>query len=49
MMVALLDRVLAMLDESDGHAAVTFALIDLRSAFDRQDPTIAILKFYSRG
>ena len=28
MMVALLDKVLAMLDESDGHAAVVTALID---------------------
>ena len=36
MMVAFLDRVLAMLDESDGHAAVIAALIDWSAAFDRQ-------------
>ena len=49
MMVALLDQVLAMLDESDGHAAVIAALIDWSSAFDRQDPTLAIHKFYQMG
>ena len=38
-----------MLDESDGHAAVITALIDWSSAFDRQDPTIAIQKFYKMG
>ena len=48
-MVALLDQVLAMLDESDGHAAVIAALIDWSSAFDRQDPTLAIHKFYQMG
>ena len=49
MMVAFLDKVLAMLDESDGHAAVIAALIDWSSAFDRQDPTLAIHKFYKMG
>ena len=49
MMVALLDRVLAMLDESDGHAAVIAALIDWSSPFDCQDPTIEIQKFYTMG
>ena len=49
MMVAMLDRILLMLDESDGHAAVITALIDWSSAFDRQDPTIAIQKFYNMG
>ena len=49
MMVALLDKVLAMLDESDGHAAVIAALVDWSSAFDRQDPTKAIQKFYKMG
>ena len=49
MMVAMLDRIILMLDESDGHAAVITALIDWSSAFDRQDPTIAIQKFYNMG
>ena len=49
MMVALLDKILAMLDQSDGHAAVITALIDWSSAFDRQDPTIAIQKFHRMG
>ena len=49
MMVAFLDKVFAMLDESDGHAAVIAALIDWSAAFDRQDPTLAIHKFYQMG
>ena len=49
MLVALLDRVLKMLDQSDGHAAVIMAMIDWKSAFDRQDPTLAIHKFYKMG
>ena len=49
MMVAMLDRIILMLDESDGHAAVITALIDWSAAFDRQDPTIAIQKFYNMG
>ena len=49
MMVALLDKVLSILDESDGHAAVITALIDWSAAFDRQDPTLAIQKFCKMG
>ena len=49
MMVALLDKVLAMCDESDGHDAVVTALIDWSSAFECQDPTIAIDKLYKMG
>ena len=49
MMVALLDKILAVLDESDGHAAVIAALVDWSAAFDRQDATKAIEKFYNMG
>ena len=49
MLVALLDKILLMLDESDGHAAVITSMIDWSSAFDRQDPTLAIHKFYKMG
>ena len=49
MIVAMLDKILAMLDESDGHAAIIAALIDWKAAFDRQDPTLAIQKFYQMG
>ena len=35
MMVAFLDKILSMLDESDGHAAVIAALFDWSAAFDR--------------
>ena len=49
MMVAFLDKILSMLDESDGHAAVIAALVDWSAAFDRQDPTKAINKFYKMG
>ena len=38
-----------MLDQSDGHAAVILAMIDWKSAFDTQDPTLAINKFYKMG
>ena len=44
-MVAFLDKILSMLTESDGHAAVIAALVDWSAAFDRQDPTKAVNKF----
>ena len=49
MLVALLDKVMKMLDKSDGHAAVIMAMIDWKNAFDRQDPTLAIQKFWKMG
>ena len=49
MMVALVDKILSLLDETDGHAAVVAAMVDWSSAFDRQDPTIAIRKFHLMG
>ena len=47
MLLALLDKILLILEESDGHAAVITSMIGWSSAFDRQDPTLAIHKFHS--
>ena len=47
MLSALLDKIFLILDESDGHAAFITSMIGWSSAFDRQDPTLAIHKFHS--
>ena len=49
MLVAFIDKVLKLLDTTEGHAAVIAAMVDWRAAFDRQDPTLAIQKFLNLG
>ena len=49
MIVCLLDRVLKLLDRNNDRSAVVMVGLDWSSAFDRQDPTIAIKKFIQLG
>ena len=49
MLVSLLDRILKLLDKHPDKSAVIAASLDWASAFDRQDPTIAIKKFLDLG
>ena len=49
MIVCLLDRVLKLLDSNNDRSAVIMVGLDWSSAFDRQDPTIAIKKFIKLG
>ena len=49
MMVKLMDRLLDLLDKNNNRSAVIASLIDWASAFDRQDPTLAIQKFIQMG
>ena len=42
MMVCLLDRILKLLDQNNKKSAVLMSGLDWSSAFDPQDPTIAI-------
>ena len=48
-MVCLVDRILKILDRSSDSAAVIAAMVDWSNAFDRQDPTLAIIKFIQLG
>ena len=45
MIICLLDRILKLLDQNPDRSAVIATYLDWASAFDRQDPTIAIRKF----
>ena len=49
MIICLLNRVLQLLDSHRDHSAVIAASIDWASAFDRQDPTLAIKSFIEIG
>ena len=49
MMVCLIDRVLQLLDKNQDKSAVIAASLDWAAAFDRQDPTIAVMKFIKLG
>ena len=49
MIVCLLDRVLKLLDRNNDRSQVVMVGLDWSSAFDRQDPTIAIQKFIKIG
>ena len=49
MLVCLVDRILSLLDNNAEPTAVIAAMIDWASAFDRQDPTLAIQKFLKMG
>ena len=49
MIVCLVNRILYLLDTHTDKSAVIASCIDWASAFDRQDPTLAIKKFISIG
>ena len=49
MVVCFLDRVLQLLDRNPDRSAVLATCLDWSQAFDRQDPTLAILKFIKLG
>ena len=49
MIVCFLDRILQLLDSHPDRSAVIATSLDWSAAFDRQDPTLAILKFIKLG
>ena len=49
LIVRFVDKVLQLLDSSQGRTAVISAAVDWQSAFDRIDPTCAVKKFLSLG
>ena len=49
MMVCFLDRILQLLDSNPDKSAVIATYLDWSSAFDRQDPTLAVQKFIQIG
>ena len=49
MLVCYMDRILQLLDTHTDRAAVIATSLDWASAFDRQDPTLAIKKFINMG
>ena len=49
LVVALVDRILQLLDSNTERSAVIAACVDWQAAFDRQDPTLAINKFIALG
>ena len=49
LLVNLMDRILRLIDQNPNRSAVIATLLDWSSAFDRQDPTLAIKKFLKMG
>ena len=49
MIVCLVDRILKLLDDNPEKSAVIATSLDWAAAFDRQDPTLAIIKFLQLG
>ena len=49
MIVCFMDRILQLLDTHPDRSAVIATCLDWSAAFDRQDPTLAILKFIKMG
>ena len=49
LVVNLMDKILQLLDNNNTCSAVIASLVDWSSAFDRQDPTLAIEKFIKMG
>lgn len=49
MLVKLMDRILKLIDQNPTRSAVVASMLDWASAFDRQDPTLAVKKFLSMG
>ena len=48
LLVNLMDKILKMLDANKSSAVIA-SMVDWASAFDRQDPTLGILKFIQLG
>ena len=49
LIVCLLDRILKLLDKHSDKSAIILASLDWKSAFDHQDPTLAVKKFIQLG
>ena len=49
MIVCIIDRILKLLDSHPDKSAIIAASLDWMAAFDRQDPTLAIMKFIEMG
>ena len=49
LLVNLMDRILKLIDQNPNRSAVIASMLDWASAFDRQDPTLAIQKFIKMG
>ena len=49
LVVNMMDKILKLLDNNNTRSAVIASLVDWASAFDRQDPTLAIQKFIKMG
>ena len=49
MLVCFIDRIQKLLDTNQDMSAVIAAMVDWSAAFDRQDPTLAIIKFIKLG
>ena len=49
LIVNLMDRILKLLDNNNSCSSIIASLVDWASAFDRQDPTLAIEKFIKMG
>ena len=49
LMINFMDKLLKLLDKNNNCSAVIASLVDWASAFDRQDPTLAIQKFIKMG
>ena len=49
LLVKLMDKILGLLDKNPNRSAVIASMLDWASAFDRQDPTLAIKKFIKMG
>jgi hypothetical protein len=45
MAVKLMDKIMKLIDQNPHRSAVVASMLDWSSAFDRQDPTLAIEKF----
>ena len=49
LLVKFMDKILKLIDENKNQSAVIATMLDWASAFDRQDPTLAIRKFLKMG
>ena len=49
LLVCFIDRIQKLLDTNQDMSAVIAAMVDWSAAFDRQDPTLAIIKFIKLG
>ena len=49
LIVCLLDRILKLLDRYPDRSAIIMSCLDWSAAFDRQDPTLAVMKFIKLG